>query len=148
MYDATMTTLHASLAAVDRVMCDIDRIAHRAATEMLSATTAQDMLRLYAILVERLGELTGIVNAAPAGFAQYARDQKGAADLDPVAEYLLVKAAIEDVVNTIAASLPVSGGYLQVVTLTATTFEWRTFTPAQTNPVKIKVDILKDLIAS
>ena len=148
MYDATMGTLHQALADVDRVMCDIDRIAHRAATAMLKDTTAHDMLRLYSTLIERLQALTDVVASAPSGLVQYARDQKGDAGSDPVAEYQLVKSAVEDVIDTIAISLPVNSGYLQVVTLTATEFEWRAFTPVQTNPVKIKVDVLKNLIVS
>lgn len=147
-YDATKSTLHHALDMINSLMKATDKFATSASTRLQGNSTALDILNYYTNLAGMRQKMIDVVSEAPIGLVDYVRSQTGDTSVDPVAEYLLVRGAIEDVLDTIASLLPVSDIYLQVVTLTATGYDWRAFTPAQTNPVKIRMDILKAMIIS
>ena len=148
MYDATQSTLYSVLAEVDRLMRRVDQVAHRGSTALITNTTADDLLNLYGTMASLRQALDDVVGTAPAGLVAYARDQRADQGFDPVAEYQAVTAAIDDFLATVVPLMPTSGQYLAVLTLTAVGYDWREFTPAQTNPIKIKLDVIKDMIVS
>ena len=146
-YDATRTSLYSTLVTIDGIMRQIDATAHTASTAMLNDISAESVLRTYALIRTLRTRLQDAVAAAPAGLVAFAQEQWGDAS-DIVADYQAVVTAMDEVLAAVDTLMPQSGGYILVQQISDGVITWRTFTPAQANPIKIKMDVLKDSVVS
>lgn len=130
-----------ALQRIDQLMIRTRQLCASRKADMASGDVTAELVLddLRANLLSLKAEMAEL--SATPGLIEEARRQKNDGNLDIVSEYQAVIAAIDDLLASIAAAAPKdASGYLLIRKLTATGYEHRTFTPAQTAGLRMKLD--------
>lgn len=138
-------SLERKLSEIDTVMLRVKEYSQRRKADMSSGPVSSGViidLRTQMIQAkDKLTELQGV-----SGLHDYARTEKGNAQLDVATEFSAVKSEIDKVVSNIESSFPADGdGYLLATKFTASGIEDRQFLSAETSQLR---DLLDAVIAT